>query len=309
MRQDVVEGLTRPQKELSPKYFYDAHGSQLFERITELAEYYPTRTERSLLTRWMPDWVDELRPAGLVELGAGSAAKSRVILDAMQANGGSLYVPVDVSGDFLEETARRLRAEYADLEVEPAVADISEPMELPVEPPTPTWYALLGSTIGNFDQASACDLLDRIAGRLGPEDRFLMGADLRPGRCKTRETLEAAYNDGEGVTAAFNLNVLRVLNRELGADFELDAFHHRAEYVPEASRVEMHLVAERPQTVRIPQGPEIAFDEGESIRTEISRKYDRTSVDRLFESVGMEVERWQEDGDGYFALMLGRRAS
>lgn len=308
MLAEVLAGLALPQKELSPKYFYDAHGSALFERITELEEYYPTRTERALLERWMPVWTEELRPAALVELGAGSAAKSRVILDAMQAHApGGLYVPLDVSGELLHDTAERLRSEYDGLRVEPAVADMVAPLELPVEPPEPTWYALLGSTIGNFDEGQAVRLLARIARRLRPGDRFLMGADLRPGPRKSRDLLERAYNDADGVTAAFNLNVLRVLDRELGANFDLSGFRHHAFYDERFERIEMHLVSTRRQTVTFPGGASVDFERGESLRTEISCKHDRGSVDALYRDAGLEVERWEEDEDALFTLVLGRR--
>jgi L-histidine Nalpha-methyltransferase len=309
MRRDVLAGLSRPQKELSPKYFYDTRGSELFEEITRLEEYYPTRTERELLERWADPWVGELRPAALVELGAGSARKSRILLDAMRTHGcGRLYVPVDVAADFLRATARGLRSEYPGLSVVPAVADISEAITLPVTPPEPTWYALLGSTLGNFDVAPAVRLLGRLARRLRPADRFLLGADLRPGMHKSVGRLEAAYDDARGVTAAFNLNVLAVLNRELGCDFDLDCFAHRAFYDVERGRIEMHLVSLRPQLVRFPGSGLVAFRRGESLRTEISCKYDRDSVDRLLTAAGMEVARWVEDADGLFALIMARRA-
>ncbi len=304
MLQDVLEGLEQPQKELSPKYFYDATGSALFERITELEEYYPTRAERALLEGRATEWVRELRPGSLVELGAGSAEKSRVVLSAMEdAATGNVYVPVDVSGEFLHETARKLRAEYEDFRVEPAVVDISEPFDLPSDLPGPTWIALLGSTIGNFQPTDAVRLLKRVRGHLGPDDRFLLGVDRRPGPGKSVERLERAYNDESGVTAAFNLNVLRVLNRELGADFDLDAFEHRAVYEPTHHRIEMHLVAQRPQEVAIGEA-RVTFEAGESLRTELSCKHDRESVDSMLEAADMEVERWAEDADGTFALLL-----
>jgi len=308
MLEDVLEGLSRPQKELSPKYFYDARGSELFEEITTLDEYYPTRTEREILQRWMPAWVADLRPRGLVELGAGSASKSRIILDAMEAcEPGGLYVPVDVSGDFLQETAARLLAEYEHLRVVPAVADMDGPLRLPVRLPDPTWLALLGSTIGNFPEESAVRLLRRIVVRMRPGDRFLMGADLAPGPTKSVARLELAYDDPGGATAAFNLNVLRVLDRELGADFDLEAFRHRAFWAESERRVEMHLVATRAQTVTFEGGAEVTFEAGESIRTEISCKYDRPSVEALFREADLVVDRWKEDPRGFFALILGRR--
>ncbi len=307
MLADVLEGLSQAQKELSPKYFYDTRGSELFERITRLEEYYPTRTERALLERWMPSWVAGGRPAALVELGAGSAAKSRVVLDAMEADGaGRLYVPVDVSGEFLHETAARLREEYDRIHVVPRVADITRPLELSIELPDPTWFALLGSTIGNFDPSHAVKLLSRVAALMRTADRFLIGVDRRPGPGKAVERVLAAYDDAGGVTAEFNRNVLRVLNRELGSDFDVAAFRHLARYDEAEGRIEMHLVSTRDQTVRFPGGGPVGLREGESIRTEISCKYDRATVDDLFEAAGLEVERWVEDERGFFALVLGK---
>ena len=310
MLSDVLAGLRLPQQQLSPKYFYDTRGSELFEQITRLEEYYPTRKERSLLEQWMPSWVHELRPAALVELGSGSADKSRIVLDAMSRyETGNLYVPVDVSGEFLHETAQRLRDEYNGLRVEPEVADITEPLEISVPLPRPSWLALLGSTIGNCDPVGAVRLLCRVVRQLRPGDRFLMGADLRPGGAKTVRRVERAYNDAAGVTAEFNLNVLRVLNRELGTDFDLDAFEHRAFYNAEHGRIEMHLKAVGQQMVTFPNGAApVYIESGESIRTEISCKYDRETIDLLFAEAGLCVERWVEDPDGFFALMLATRA-
>jgi L-histidine N-alpha-methyltransferase len=308
MRREVAEGLSRQQKEIAPKYFYDTRGSELFEEITRLNEYYPTRTERALLEKWSDPWVEELRPAALVELGAGSARKSRILLDAMQRHGcGRLYVPVDVAEAFLRDTAARLREEYPGFTVVPAVTDFTVSLSLPLTPPEPTWYALLGSTVGNLDAQAAVGLLGRVARRLRPADRFLLGADLRPGPHKTVSRLEAAYNDTRGVTAAFNLNVLRVLNRELGSDFDLGSFRHHAFYDVTRGRIEMHLVSCRPQLVRIPGADLVAFREGESVRTEISCKYDRASLEHILSSAGLAIARWAEDTEGLFALVMTRR--
>lgn len=308
MRRDVLEGLRLPQKELSPKYFYDTRGSELFEEITYLDEYYPTRTEHALLRRWMPVWVAEDGPAALVELGAGSARKSRVVLDAMEEHGtGDLYVPVDVSGAFLHETAARLRQEYADLRVEPAVRDITDPLALETRLPRPAWFALLGSTIGNFPREQAVALVRRVAEEMRPGDAFLLGADRRPGPDKTREDLERAYNDADGVTAAFNLNVLRVLNRELDADFDESTFRHQAFYAEEEDRIEMHLESVRDQVVRV-GGEPVAFEAGETIRTEVSCKHDRGSLEELLDAAGIRLDRWAEDERGFFSLVLGSLA-
>ncbi len=298
---DVARGLSQPQKELDPKYFYDEQGSALFERITELPEYYLTRAERKLLESEIPDFIAQLRPRSLVELGAGSASKTRVILDAMMdAGSAAQYVPVDVSREFLEESASRLRERYDGLEVTTAVGDFSRELPLPAID-RPALFAFLGSTIGNFDDDAAVEILANIASHMRRGDRFMLGADLR----KDVAMIEAAYNDNAGVTAEFNLNVLRVLNRELDADFDLDAFRHRAVYDAERHRIEMHLDALDEQIVSIPHIGEIQISAGESIRTELSCKYDRAAINALFRRAGLCLDTWITDEDGTFALAVG----
>ena len=305
MLAEVAEGLSLPQKELSPKYFYDQRGSELFEAITRLEEYYPTRTERGLLEAWMPSLIRRLGSRALIELGAGSAEKSRVILDAMRKAGtAELYVPIDVSATFLSQTAARLRLEYPRLAVEPALADISEELNVPRRVPHPALYAFLGSTIGNFYPPAAIRLLGRVRAAMEPGDRFLMGVDLR----KEPARIEAAYNDVRGVTAAFNRNMLLVLNHELGSDFDPSAFDHLAFYEPVAHRIEMHLVSRQAQLVTVPGVGAIPFDAGESLRTEISCKHDRESVAQLFEAAGLEIEAWRSDPESLFALVVGAPA-
>jgi L-histidine N-alpha-methyltransferase len=297
--------LAAPQKELSPKFFYDHRGSELFEEITRLPEYYPTRAERAILDAWMPTLIARLGSRTLIELGAGNAEKSRVILDAMRtADTAECYVPIDVSATFLSLTAARLRREYPGLVVEPAVADIAEELNLPRRFPRPALFAFLGSTIGNFYPPAAIRLLRRVRAAMEPGDRFLMGADLR----KDVARLEAAYNDSRGITAEFNRNMLLVLNHELGADFDPDAFEHRAFYDTDAHRIEMHLASVGPQTVRIPGIGEVTFDDGETLRTEISCKYDRESVASLFAAAGLEIEAWRTDPEDLFALVVGAPA-
>jgi L-histidine Nalpha-methyltransferase len=299
---EVAAGLAAPQKELPPKYFYDHRGSVLFEEITRLPEYYLTRAERALLQRWMPRLVPALGSRSLVELGAGSAEKSRIILDAMRAAGtAEVYVPIDVSAAFLRETAEQLRREYPGLTVTPAVADIAEELNLPRGLHSPALFAFLGSTIGNFYPPAAIRLLTRVRGAMRLGDRFLMGADLR----KDVAVIEAAYNDAHGVTAAFNRNMLRVLNHELDADFDPDAFEHRAFYEPESHRIEMHLVASRAQVVHLPGIGVVRFAPGESIRTEISSKYDVPSLAALFAAAGLKLESWKTDAEHRFALVVG----
>ena len=305
MLAEVAAGLAAPQKELSPKYFYDQRGSELFAAITRLPEYYPTRTERALLEGWMPELMAQLGTRTLIELGAGNAEKSRIILDAMRATGqAELYVPIDVSATFLSQTAAQLRREYPGLSVEPAIADISVELNLPKRMPRPALFAFLGSTIGNFYPPAAIRLLTRVRAAMDPADRFLMGVDLR----KDIARIEAAYNDSQGITAEFNRNMLLVLNHELGADFDASAFEHRAFYDRVAHRIEMHLVSTREQVVRIPGIDPVRFAKGESIRTEISTKYDRDSVSAFFEAAGLRIEAWPTDPTTPFGLVVGAPA-
>ncbi len=305
MLAEVAEGLALPQKELPPKFFYDQRGSELFEAITRLPEYYQTRTERALLEAWMPELIARLGTRTLVELGAGNAEKSQIILDAMRAAGtAELYVPIDVSASFLSQAAARLRREYPRMLVEPVVADISDELRLPRRAPAPALIAFIGGTIGNFYPTAAIRLLAHVRAAMTPGDRFLMGVDLR----KDVARIEAAYNDAQGVTAEFNRNMLRVLNDELGADFEPAAFEHRAFYDCTAHWIEMHLVARRPQEVTIPGIGVVQFARGETLRTEISAKYDEASVADLFRAAGLRLEAWRNDADRLFALVVGSPA-
>jgi L-histidine Nalpha-methyltransferase len=304
MLAEVAAGLSAPQKELPPKYFYDHRGSELFEEITRLPEYYPTRTERALLEAWMPRLIAELGTQSLVELGAGSAEKSRIILKAIRAAGASgEYVPIDVSASFLNETATGLRRDFAGLVVEPVVADSAEDFSPPDALPHPALYAFLGGTIGNFYPPAAIRLLGRVRGAMKPSDRFLLGVDLR----KDVRRIEAAYNDSQGVTAAFNRNMLLVLNHELGSNFDPDSFTHYAFYERVNHRIEMHLVSSVEQEVRVPGIAPVHFSQGESIRTEISCKHDRASVAELFGAAGLTIESWRPDPEVLFALVVGAR--
>jgi L-histidine N-alpha-methyltransferase len=298
--EEIRSGLAQPQKQLPSKFFYDRYGSELFERITRLPEYYPTRAETALLAQEMPGWIASFEPRALVELGAGNAEKTRIILDAMREVGSAeCYLPVDISAEFLESTAVALRAEYPGLEVRPIAADFTRRIELGAELPRPALITILGSTIGNFPEADAVALVRRVRAAMRAEDRFLLGVDLR----KEVSVLEAAYNDREGVTAEFNLNALRVLNREYGADFDLSRFQHVAHYNAAEHRIEMHLAALRPQEVHIPGVGTITLRSGETIRTEISCKYDHASVRTMFSAAGLKLGEWFTDGA--FALAVG----
>ena len=302
MVREVREGLTKSAKQLSSKYFYDERGSELFEEITQLPEYYLTRAERSLLEQRISEIIAAVRPCSLVELGAGSATKTRLILEKMRSSGcAECYVPIDVSKDFLEATAVQLEADYPSIRITPVVSDITDPFTLPPLA-SPTLVAFLGSTIGNFPREAAIRLLSHIARAMGPTDRFLLGADLR----KDPEIINRAYNDSKGVTAAFNLNVLERLNRELGADFPVADYDHRAFYSSEHHRVEMHLIARNAHKVVIPEIGEIQLRKGESIRTELSYKYDRATLEDILKAAGLVMESWMPADDGSFALALAR---
>jgi L-histidine N-alpha-methyltransferase len=302
MVRDVRAGLTGSPKQLSPKYFYDERGSELFEEITQLPEYYLTRAERSLLELRIAEVVKAVRPCSLVELGAGSATKTHIILDEMRSSGcAECYVPIDVSKDFLKATAAQLRIDYPDIQIMPVVSDITKPFSLPPVA-SPTLVAFLGSTIGNFPREEAVHLLSHIAGEMGPSDRFLLGADL----IKDPDVINRAYNDSKGVTAAFNLNILERLNRELNANFPVSDYEHHAFYSSEHHRVEMHLIARTSHTVTIPEIGEISFAKGETIRTELSYKYDRPMLDEILSASGLSIEKWMPADDGSFALALAR---
>lgn len=247
-------------------------------------------------------WIHTIQPRALVELGAGSAAKTRVILDAMRAEGsGSTYVPMDINAGFLAQTAAELRREYPGLLVLPVSADFTRSVALPPSLPRPVLLTFLGSTIGNFTTPEAVEFLRRIRDAMQSGDRLLLGTDLR----KDAAVLEAAYNDSRGITAEFNFNLLRVLNRDFGADFDIASYRHRAVYDRREHRIEMHLVSVRRQAVHIPRVADVELQEGETIRTEISCKYDRCSVAEMLAAAGLELAEWRESFDGTFALSLG----
>jgi L-histidine N-alpha-methyltransferase len=306
MAADVRAGLTRPFKELSPRYFYDERGSQLFEEITELEEYYPTRCERAILDGHAADICAAAnRPASLIELGSGSARKTRVLLDAMQeVSCLETYCPVDISEEITRETAERVAAEYEGINVRGLVCDFELDLErIPVG--GPRVIALLGGTIGNFEPQQRAGFLRRICNLLGPDDRFLLGTDL----VKDQETLEAAYNDSKGVTAEFNKNVLSVLNNELRADFELEAFEHVARWDPENLWIDIRLRSLSNQVVNVKVlDMQVAYTAGEEMRTEISTKFARAGLEGIYGEAGLELTDWWTDPDGLYALSLARAA-
>jgi L-histidine N-alpha-methyltransferase len=303
MAADVRAGLTKPFKELSPRYFYDERGSELFERITELPEYYPTRCERAILEQRSGEIVAAARPRALIELGSGSAAKTRVLLDAMSAAGClEAYAPVDISEEITCDTADRIAEEYEGVEVLGHVCDYELDLErVPVEGPRVT--AFLGGTIGNFQPAQRASFLRRIANLLDPDDRFLLGTDL----VKDRATLEAAYDDSQGVTAAFNKNVLAVLNGTLGANFDLGAFEHVARWDADNLWMDIRLRSLKHQVIDITGlDLQVAFGAGEEMRTEISTKFMRPGLEGIYGEAGLELTDWWTDPDGLYALSLAR---
>jgi L-histidine N-alpha-methyltransferase len=305
VRRGLIDRGANGQRELPPKYLYDHRGSELFDQITRLPEYYLTRTEQALLGRWMPHWMATVGARALVELGPGSADKTRTILDAMQRVTQDLvYVPVDVSATFLDEVSARLRRQYPRIQIRPLVADFAAGTALPLALPGPRLTAFLGSTIGNLEDRDAIRLLRRLREGMKAEDRLLLGADL----VKDCAVIEAAYNDTPGVTAEFSRNVLVVLNRELGADFDPLAFAHQAFFDAKAGRIEMHLVATGDQRVHIPGVGTIVVPSGESIRTEISNKYAPARLGDILSEAGLEVVIGETDDSGGYALLLtGRR--
>ena len=304
MAEVVREGLSCPFKELPPKYFYDERGSELFERITELPEYYPTRSEREILTREAAAIVAAACPRTLIELGSGAATKSRVLLDAMSAAGTlETYVPVDISEGITRRVAAELVEEYPRLAVEGIVCDYETHLER-IPRPEGALIAFLGGTIGNFRPAARRSFLARVATLMYPGDRFLLGTDL----VKDRATLEAAYNDSEGVTAEFNKNVLAVLNRELGANFDLGAYEHVAFWDDENEWIDIRLRALGEQFVDLVSLDMRAhFSRNEEMRTEISTKFTRERIESSYADAGLELTDWWTDADGLYALSLARR--
>jgi L-histidine Nalpha-methyltransferase len=296
---DVRDGLSREFKELAPKYFYDERGSQLFDRITSLPEYYPSRCEREILNRWAPQIVALSEAEELVELGSGTASKTRALLYAM-AGTGSLrrYVPMDCSESVVIECADELSQIYPGLEVHGVVGDFERHLQhLPNG--ERRLFAFLGGTIGNFYPEVRSRFLRYLRTLMGPNDHVLLGTDL----VKDVAVLEAAYNDSEGVTADFNRNVLRVINQELDADFDEDAFEHVAFFDPDACWIEMRLRSLRDQDVRV-DGQVVHFEDGEEIRTEISSKFTRERLAQEFNEAGLGIEAFFTDSNGHFALTL-----
>jgi L-histidine N-alpha-methyltransferase len=301
---DVLDGLTRPFKELPPKHLYDARGSELFDQICELPEYYPTRTERTILDDCAELIVRRTGMAELVELGSGTAAKTRVLLSAME-RAGTLwrYVPFDVAEQVVRDCAAELADEYPGLAVHGIVGDFERHLgEIPQpEPGRPRVVAFLGGTIGNFPPGARRRFLRSLAHLLSPSDYLLLGTDL----VKDIDVLEAAYDDAAGVTAEFNRNVLHVLNRELDADFPTDLFEHVAFFDPDRQWIEMRLRARRACRVRVEAlDLDVDFARGEEVRTEISAKFTPDRLRADYAASGLQLAEWFTDDQSLFALSL-----
>lgn len=301
LRADARTGLTASPKWLPPKWFYDARGSALFEEITRLPEYYPTRAERQILAARAAE-VAALTGAGtLVELGSGSSEKTRLLLDALRSQGTlAAFVPLDVSAAALADAVGVLSDDYPDLRIQGVVGDFNRHLKLLPDSDS-RLVAFLGGTIGNLLPGDRARFLSELRSTLDPGEWLLLGADL----VKDASVLVPAYDDAAGVTAEFNRNVLRVLNRELGADFVVDAYQHVALWDPEQEWVEMRLRADRAMTVRLSAlDLTVEFAAGEELRTEVSAKFRRDGLTGELASAGFEVRRWWTDAAGRFSLSL-----
>jgi len=302
MLSEVVAGLSAEPKGLSPKYFYDQRGSELFDRITLAPEYYVSRTEIGLLRSVGPELAADVGPeATVIEYGSGASVKIRTLLDALERP--HLYVGVDISKAFLLESCRALKADYPDLPIGAICADFTKPFQIPEDRFGDHWRIAFfpGSTIGNFTPDAAVEVLKAIRSELRPDDSLLIGVDLK----KDRETLERAYDDAQGVTAAFNLNILKVINRVLKADIPVEAFTHRAVYNAEMGRVEMHLAATRDVSFSV-GGHAFEMAAGETIHTENSHKYTEAEFNALAARAGFRPHRIWIDDENLFSVRLMR---
>lgn len=291
---EIVSGLKQPVKSISPKYFYDERGSQLFDKITRLPEYYLTDTELSIMQSNIDEIAMLVGPqASLIEFGSGSSLKTRVLLEQLREL--AVYVPVDISDDHLLESASLIRSGFPHIEVLPVVADFTKPFDLPTPRVMPLRNIVYfpGSTIGNFEKDTALGLLKVMYHEAKQDGALLIGVDLQ----KDPAIIEAAYNDSAGVTAEFNLNMLRHLNQAFGADFDLDAFSHEAKYAADEGRVTIRLISSRDQAVSI-DGEKIRIESGEAILTEYSHKYTLDGFADMAASVGFSVEKvWTDDNE------------
>ena len=298
MSDEVIAGLEKPQKTVPSKFFYDKLGSELFEQICELEEYYLTRTELEIMRNNISEIYRALgKDIQLVELGSGSSKKTRLLLDEMPHL--KVYVPVDISGKFLRKTVNELKSEFPHVDIAPVAADYTRPFDLPCPPDKIRTVAYFpGSTIGNFTKEKAADFLQQVSNLVGPNGALLIGFDL----IKSEDLLLAAYNDSQGVTAAFNKNILTHINRELRADFDTDQFEHRAIFNRKKNRIEMHLISLKDQIVHV-EDETFYFKEGETIHTENSHKYSLESFRAIANPNFTPVTTWT-DSDRKFCIQL-----
>jgi len=301
---DVFEGLSACPKTLAPKYFYDAHGSRLFDQICDTKEYYPTRIEDALLASSAMKIMESARPAHIIELGSGVSKKTRHLLDACEHLNLSIdYHPVDICGEIIEQAGLHLSKTYEWLNIKGVVADYCEDMTTLPDHDEPRLFVFLGGTFGNFHEHEAKQFLEQLKSIMRPDDRFLLGFD----RIKDHDVLNLAYNDCAGLTASFNRNVLAVINRELSANFDLGAFEHDAWFNEKESRIEMHLRSTKLQKVFIDSIKlDVEFAEGETILTEISRKFTPDHIETLLQKSGMKVTDHFQPASNYFSLVMAQ---
>ena len=300
---ELIDGLSQPRKMISPKYFYDEIGSQLFEEITGLPEYYVTDAELDIMRKHVDDMAALIgKQASLIEFGSGSSLKTRILLENLDEL--AAYVPVDISEDHLYTSAQKIRREFPELAVHPVVADFTRPFTLPTPDTMPVKNVVYfpGSTLGNFEYADAMDLLRVMYGEAGAGGALLIGLDLQ----KDPDIIHRAYNDSKGVTAEFNLNMLRHLNTNYGANFDLDAFEHRAEYDEDKGRVVLELVSQKDQTFEV-SDTEFKIADGEAILTEYSHKYTLEGFARMAHDAGFEVANVWTDPENLFSVQYCTR--
>lgn len=301
--EDASAGLLQAPRSLPPKYFYDDRGSHLFDAICETPEYYPTRTEESLLARHAGDIIALAKPAHILEFGSGTARKTRQLFNACRRHESTAYWPFDVCESMLLESGQQLVEDYDWLTVNALVGDYLGGLRHLPALDGRCLYLFLGGTIGNFTEPQAGEFLREVRAVMKPDDFLLLGAD----RVKAAEVLHAAYNDGAGITAEFNLNLLRVLNRELDAGFRLDSFEHQALFNPAAGQIEMYLVSNCEQSIRLGAlDKTLDLAEGERILTEISRKFTAPALEAMLGRAGFDIHCHFEPGNGYFSLLLAQ---
>lgn len=305
LQQDVQEGLFEPPRSLPAKYFYDDQGSKLFDAICKTQDYYPTRTELSLLQKHVAEIIDAVKPNTCTELGAGTSAKTEIILAKLNSSLDAFtYLSIDVCEEVLIESAHRLLNKFANLRIESVIGEYIPAIQAAPKLASPALYAFIGSSIGNFTEQESIELLSEVANKMTAEDYFLIGMD----RVKDKQILERAYDDSEGVTAKFNLNVLNVLNYKLGANFDLSKFLHQAIYNEKQQQIEMYLISQCDQEINFPMFDKtIKLEKGEKILTEISRKYTKSSIEYLLEKSGLKEAMHFEPSNEYFSLVLAKR--